>query len=170
MSETLTQFIESLGDTARKLPSELNRIPMERMLFDFIVEQGFQPGTGPRDDIEAGPLRNVSGGLVNDIRTSILKERNGFQIDLNLEPSLPYAAIHELGGSFTVPVTEDMRDFFFAKYYQTDEEKWLWMATTRKRQFQIDIEARPYLEPNIERTADEVSKRSERILIDMLLS
>lgn len=62
-----------------------------------------------------------------------------------------YAAIHEYGGVIDVPVTQKSRGYFFWRYRVTGDEKWLFMAISKKDVFHIVIPARPYLRPAIEK-------------------
>lgn len=65
----------------------------------------------------------------------------------------PYAVIHNEGGTVRVPVTEDMRKYFWAMYYQNgggkkeseEAERYKWMALTKKRSFTIKIPKRQML-------------------------
>lgn len=73
--------------------------------------------------------------------------RSGDVLSGELGSSLPYAAIHEYGGEFDVPVTQKMRSFFWAKWYNSGGDKWKAMALTQKTSFHIRMPKRPYLEP-----------------------
>ncbi len=54
---------------------------------------------------------------------------------------LPYAVIHEEGGQ--IPKTDRMRRFFWAKWYETNEDFWKNMAISKKSV--INIPSRPIL-------------------------
>lgn len=76
--------------------------------------------------------------------------------------SVPYAAIHELGGiipSRVVRITEPMRRFFWAKFYQTHDERWKWAALKRRPPTvtipAVQMRPRPFLGPA---TRDEQTK------------
>lgn len=58
-----------------------------------------------------------------------------------------YAAIHQFGGTVHPKVTEKMRAFYWAKWFETKEDKWRWMALGAKvgTQLNITIPARPSL-------------------------
>ncbi len=77
---------------------------------------------------------------------------------------LPYAAIHEHGGS--IVITSQMRSFFWAMWFETGEEKWKFMAITPKNR--LIIEARPYLEPAMDDELPEIQKRALQIMLAFL--
>ena len=60
---------------------------------------------------------------------------------------VPYAEIHEFGGTIKTVVTGKMRKFFWAMYFQTGDDKWKGMALSGKEEFTSTIGARPYLRP-----------------------
>jgi len=70
---------------------------------------------------------------------------------------VPYAAIHEYGGTIPArvqPITPRMRSFFWARWYATGGEKWKHMALKRKSPAlnipAISMPARPFLSPTTE--------------------
>jgi len=74
---------------------------------------------------------------------------------------LPYARIHEEGGSITI--TSQMRSFFWAMFFDTGDLKWKYMALTKKTSFKID--ARPYLQPAIDDELPEIQKRAIQLVL-----
>jgi len=87
-------------------------------------------------------------------------ERSGESFIGTLGSKLPYAAIHEKGG--TIPehrltITDQMRKFFWATFYEStksgtgDESLWKAMALTQNALLipEIPMKARPYLAPAI---------------------
>lgn len=66
---------------------------------------------------------------------------------------VPYAAIHEHGGS--IPVTNRMRGFFWAKHAATGAVRWKRLAIAAEQNEAFHIPARPYLEPAL---SDALSK------------
>jgi len=86
---------------------------------------------------------------------------------------VPYAAIHEFGGTIRLKVTSQMRSFFWAMFFQTGDEKWKAMALSKKREFIITMPKRAYLEPAQQDETPEVLKRAADIVfkfIDQALS
>ena len=81
---------------------------------------------------------------------------NQYRVDVVFDKV--YAAIHEYGGTIDVPVTPKSRAYFFWRYSVTGDEKWLFMAISRKTVFKVVIPARPYLRPAMaEYTKDAVT-------------
>jgi phage virion morphogenesis protein len=56
-----------------------------------------------------------------------------------------YAAIHNFGGKIKPRVTPKMRKFFWAKYFETEDEKWKYLALTVKKRLTINIQKRQYM-------------------------
>ena len=69
---------------------------------------------------------------------------------------LIYAAIHQFGGTTHPKVTLKMRAYYWAKWFETQDEKWKWMAIGAKvgSTLTIKIPARPslvWLDEDVER-------------------
>jgi phage gpG-like protein len=58
---------------------------------------------------------------------------------------LPYAFIHQFGGTTRPRVTERSRGFFWHKFFETREEMWKFMAISKKRRFTVPIPQRKYM-------------------------
>lgn len=74
-------------------------------------------------------------------------------------PRVPYAAIHEHGGTTHPRVTWKMRMFAFHKYRETGNEMWLAISRTKKKTLTVKIPARPYLFPALEKSLPQISKQ-----------
>lgn len=61
--------------------------------------------------------------------------------------NVPYAKIHEQGGTTHPNVTKRSRGFFWAMYIKTGLPMWKGMALTKKQKFDITLPARPFLNP-----------------------
>lgn len=93
---------------------------------------------------ELKPTLNRSKGLMSTIevrpqgRSSIVVSANS-----------PYAAIHQFGGTLkpSIPITKKTRKFFWAKFYESGQDKWKALALTKKKELRptIKIPARPYI-------------------------
>lgn len=68
---------------------------------------------------------------------------------------VPYAATHEYGDRR--PVTTKQRGFFWAKYSETDKDKWKAMALSETLQYP----KRQYLEPALDDKIDDVVEMAE---------
>lgn len=69
--------------------------------------------------------------------------RKGVQIEAG--KGIPYAEIHNTGGVISVRITEKARRYFWYMYRQTKENKWKWMALTKKERVRIAIPQRQYI-------------------------
>ena len=78
--------------------------------------------------------------------------------------SLPYAAIHEYGGSIKQNITEKQRSFFWYKFYKNDHPMFKAMALSKS--LNINIKARPYFNKGIE----EWQKERQNTFVNDLLN
>lgn len=85
---------------------------------------------------------------------------NQFRVDVVFDKV--YAAIHEFGGVIDVPVTQKSRGYFFWRHKVTGDEKWLFMALSKKDIFKVVVPARPYLRPAADTEHDEAMSRMAR--------
>lgn len=150
-----------LMDVARRANTLISRTATT----DYMIDAGKEVGRLSRTQ-SIGPnpgrfLRILTARLRRSLMGSFTalvegQQREGFvEIDIRPGPVMrfvkgsrvPYADIHEHGGTITVPVTERMRKFFWAQWYATGEDRWKGMALTKVASFTIRIPARPYLGP-----------------------
>lgn len=75
----------------------------------------------------------------------VVKSATPQRIEIAAGEGLPYAAIHNTGGTITVRVTDKARKFFWYMYKQSKNEKWKWMALTKKESFTLKIPQRQYI-------------------------
>jgi phage gpG-like protein len=75
-----------------------------------------------------------------------VKESSGSNFaEVEAGRGLPYAFIHQFGGTTKPTITEASRGFFWKKFFETKDEKWKWMALSKKSKFTVKIPARPYM-------------------------
>ncbi len=86
---------------------------------------------------QSGTTLVQSGHLVNSISSQI----TGNQIEVGT--NLKYAKIHHFGGIINQTVTTRQRKFFWAMYYETNNEMWKFSALAKN--INIPITARPYM-------------------------
>ncbi|MFY0714113.1 hypothetical protein J1D01_10580 [Seonamhaeicola sp. NFXS20] len=65
------------------------------------------------------------------------------------EADAPYAQIHNEGGILNIPITERSRKFFWVMFKATGDEKWKWMALTKKDRFTVKIDKRQFMGDSI---------------------
>lgn len=61
------------------------------------------------------------------------------------EAHAPYAQIHNEGGVLNIPITERSRKYFWMLFKVTGQEKWKWMALTKKQRFTVKMPKRQYM-------------------------
>jgi len=124
-----------------------------------------------------GPIKIRSGRLARAAASKPYRGAREFVIDLSINAQMmkwvktyfvPYAAIHEFGGVVHVPVTVRMRRFFWAKFFETRDEKWKWMALSKKTEFVIQIDARPFAGPGLEAAAPRITLQAEKMLFGLI--
>lgn len=131
---------------------------------------------GPKtDEKNRGSLLRVqSGRLARAVRGGIDRESNvevrfdGSSLTYRRVIDVPYAAIHEFGGTITVRITDRMRRFFWAKFRETRDEKYKWMALARRQTFTIRIPARPYIAPAAEQETPFIVGLAEDLMGDFV--
>lgn len=103
-----------------------------------------------KTDYLSGPRPEKLGVVTGRLRSSIVTETTteGDVISTKVGSNVRYAAIQELGG--TIEATPSMYGFFWAKFKNTKDEKWKWMALGLKKKGQFVIPARPFLRPAID--------------------
>lgn len=74
---------------------------------------------------------------------------------------VPYARIHEYGGTFQQSVTPKQRAYFFSQYKRTGQERWLGMALSKT--LSITIPARPFLRAGIQ----EFLEKDAQLVVDL---
>lgn len=124
-----------------------------------------------------GPLKIRSGRLARAAASKPYRGAREFVINLSISEQamkwvktyfVPYAAIHEFGGVIHVPVTARMRRFFWAKFFETNNERWKFMAISNKTEFVIQIDARPFAGPGLQASAPSIAKEAERLLFGLI--
>lgn len=130
---------------------------------DFMELRDFDTKTGTMGGRKGGKLhintnrlsRSISGGFNLGGQKRLVGQKEGIRTIMftgdnvtgTLGTEVPYAAIHEHGGTIKWKVTAKARRFFWWQFKRTKDEKWLAMAISPKKTFNIKIPARPYLNP-----------------------
>ena len=133
---------EELKDIARTL-SPQGKLSDSLAVGAEVILEGAQENLIANELFKSGALYD-SGKVV---------KVNQFRVDVVFDKI--YAAIHEYGGTINVPVTQKSRGYFFWRYRVTGDEKWLFMAISKKTVFKVVIPARPYLRPAIDQYGDD---------------
>lgn len=110
--------------------------------------------SGLPHDVNTGMRRKqlISGeGTKESIRQVTV---TGGKIEGTIGSKVPYAEIHEKGGTTHPTITPKSRGYFWHVYMETGDDKWKAMALTKKDAFNVVLKPRPYLKPAV----DEVKK------------
>jgi hypothetical protein len=142
-------------------------------------DAGFAGASERRSPKDSGPLyvrttrlsSAVEGSFYQGRRegvTSIEITEGGFSWQRRI--TVPYARIHEKGGTITIPTTDRMRRYFWARFYETENERWkgLAFAAAQQSAFTVRIPARPYAQPAIEDIRPDVLTRGEMLILSVL--
>lgn len=87
-----------------------------------------------------GNILQMSGDLLRSISVgSSSTEQVEFVSDS------PYAEIHNEGGTIRLVITDKMRKFFWAMWYETQDSRWKAMALTKESSFIISIPQRKFM-------------------------
>ena len=92
-----------------------------------------------KDDLGHKLLLNTNN-LMNDVQV-----RSESINKIEIGTSLPYAGIHNNGGKFSIVITDKMRKYFWAMFKETEDEKWKYMALTKKKRLPIRIPQRQFI-------------------------
>jgi len=97
----------------------------------------------------------LKSSLVSDVKWISDK-----MLSIKVGARMPYAAIHEYGGTTHPRVTAKMRAWAWAMFKETEDSMYKGIALTKKSKLDITIPPRPYLRPAID---DEIPKFHERL-------
>lgn len=75
----------------------------------------------------------------------VVSKATADEVQVSAGDNLPYAEIHNNGGTIMVNVTAKSRRFFWYMYKKTEDEKWKWMALTKKSRLSIRIPQRQFI-------------------------
>jgi phage gpG-like protein len=134
---------EALADSMRKVSGLLRKI------VNMNLAEGGRPTSWA---VRADGSRSYLGGPGGSIGRSI-REASGDSW-AEVSSGLPYSAIHQFGGMPKPRVSQRSRKYFWAMFFETGNEKWKWMALSRKTQFAVNIPARPYMQLTEEDVAE----------------
>lgn len=139
----MPDFMAMANELKRDLQSDAEIMGMEFIHSNFeqqgFTDVAFEPWE-PRKTSTSYNLLRVTNYLFNSINVAnSSEERIVFQADA------PYADIHNNGGILNIPITRKSRKLFWAMYYSTGQEKWKWMALTKKQSFTFKMDARPFM-------------------------
>lgn len=174
LDHNVEELREALADALGRLPQLRRRIArMATTRFSTrSLNTYMQEGPKVRKKGDDGPIIRQSGRLATAVKggagSKNRVEVSGRVINFIIEIFVPYAAIHEFGGEIRIPVTAKMRSFFWAMWYDTQDEKWKFMALTKKTVFIVTIPKRSYIQPALDDEQDEIRLRALNIVVEVL--
>ena len=130
-------LVRAMKDEASQLPDLMTALVLENM------HDGRNPNPNARNTTDRvyerqGGLKRslVPGGRGNT--TKVTAGTNGINFEFSVNTVV--ASVHEHGA--TIPITPQMRKFFWAKYAETSADMWRALALTKKAS--ITIPPRPF--------------------------
>ncbi len=161
MDIKVPDFKKMAQEVLKELPKKVANNSKNHFLKSFIKEgftdASFIPWT-KRLDIMPHKILSLSYTLKNSIK---IDKADLQQIVISAGNGIPYAAIHNEGGTIQVQVTEKMKKYFWAMYYKTKEERYKNMALTQRSFFSIYIPKRQFIG-----TSYVLDNENEKIIID----
>lgn len=103
---------------------------------------GFEPWEDRKDQSSTRAILvgKQSGRLRRSIRVTRKTNRS-----VEAGSDLDYADIHNTGGVINVKVTKRSKKFFWAMYSATGDDRWKFMALSKKSQFRIRMPRRQFI-------------------------
>ena len=156
----IPDFERMAKEALKHVPAEVSEKARAFFLSSFTREGftdiAFIPWVKRRDGL-AHKILSQSYALKNSIRveTATLK-----RIEISAGEGVPYAALHNEGGTVTVRITDKSRKFFWYKYKATSDSMWKALALTKKNSLTINIPKRQYIGES-----HELMKRVEHIML-----
>jgi phage gpG-like protein len=139
---TVDVQMPEIGDPQEAVAESMKKVSgLLRKIVHLNLSEGGRPVAWP---VRADGSRSYLGGPGGTIGRSI-REASG-DTWAEVSSNLPYSAVHQFGGMPKPRVSERSRKYFWRMFYETGNEKWKWMALSRKTQFAVNIQARPYMQ------------------------
>ena len=132
---------EALKDTPKRIAEAARNFFMQSFIKQGFTDASFIPWVRRRDALPHKTL-SQSFALKNSLR---IAQADLSKVMITAGEGLPYAAIHNEGGTITVKVTERMRRYFWVMFKKTKQERYKWMALTKKEHLTIHIPKRQYI-------------------------
>ena len=138
-------FRKIAEEVMKDLPKKAGEKALHFFLASFIkqgfTDTSFIPWVKRKDDL-SHKLLNQSYALK---ASGKIDKADLTEVNISFGEGLNYAAIHNEGGTITVKVSAKMKRFFWYMYKKTEDEKWKWMALTKKETLTIKIPKRQFI-------------------------
>lgn len=131
----------ALRDAPRDVAERARAFFMASFVKEGFTDASFIPWP-KRKDTMSHKILSLSLALRNSIK---IDRADLKRIEISAGNGVPYAAIHNNGGTITVTVTEKMRRYFWYMYKKTGDAHWKYAALTKKDKFIIHIPKRQFI-------------------------
>jgi phage gpG-like protein len=136
-------FNRLLTRLPRLIGTEAVNFSKKRFREQAFVDTGTEPWKKRKPGANRNRGRNIladSGKLKNSIR--ITKVGKDF---VTIGSKIPYAQIHNEGGTINIPVTDKMRKWGWAMFAKTNQSKFKGLALTKKTSLRVRIPKRQFM-------------------------
>lgn len=167
----IPDFKKIAEDALKDLPQDVAERARAFFLSSFhkqgFTDTSFIPWVKRSNTALSHKILSNSLALRNSVK---IKQATLKCIEISAGEGLPYAAIHNNGGTITVRVTDKMKKYFWAMFYKTGDAYWQNAALTTKTNFVIQIPKRQFigesdtLNKNIDTWATTRIKQAEKRL------
>lgn len=151
---------EALKDLPEKVGEKARAFFLTSFIKEGFTDTSFMAWPKRKDQL---PHKILSQSLA--LRASIkVTQADLKKVIVTAGQGLPYAGIHNEGGTISVSVTERMRRFFWYMFMRTNDEKYKWMALTKKDRLDIRIPKRQFIGQSYI-----LDQQLEKIFIDRII-
>jgi hypothetical protein len=160
------KLLVALRHEGQLLPHRLNALAEEHLHEGANPDKAF--GRNSTEKLYA-KSNKLTRALVPNATGNISKanvQLGGIDMTYGIElEHVPYARIHDKGGTITIQKTPAMRRFFWARYFATKADMFRRAALSKKSSITLKIKARPFLNPVLAEFKErEVASIERRIL------
>lgn len=132
---------EALKDLPEKVGEKARAFFLTSFIKEGFTDTSFMAWPKRKDDL---PHKLLGQSLA--LRASVkVTQADMKRVVVRAGEGLPYAAIHNEGGTISVTITDRMRRYFWYLFKKTGEEKYKWMALTKKERLTIRIPKRQFI-------------------------
>lgn len=141
---------------------------VRRYVSKAINMQAFKLQTHIKKEKLSGQVLKVRTGTLRRSINVVTSTPRTLTALVGVGTDAPYGKTHELGLTTHPSVTEKSRSYFWAMWYQTKENKYKWMALTKKNKFNIKHLKRAFLLPSFEEKSSEIEQALKQSIDEAL--
>ncbi|MGC4130170.1 MAG: phage virion morphogenesis protein [Bergeyella sp.] len=148
-----------MKDLPKKVSEEACNFFMASFIKEGFTDTSFIPWVKRKDDFTHKLLQQSLALKASiKIETATLDK-----IEISAGNGLKYAAIHNEGGTITIKITPKMRKYFWYMFKKTEDEKWKWMALSKKDVMTVKIPKRQFIG-----NSETLNQKLDKIFIDTI--